>query len=102
MAALKQGQAIDPAEYQSGLFFNPDGYRSYYVRSECFQKTAVQFRDDALCADVRQWVSLLSDAQLAMAASDDFSKSVNFASWLCWRSETTQKFIPEPVQRITW
>lgn len=101
MAALKQCQAIDPADYQSGLFFNPDGYRSYYVRSECFQKTAVQFRDDALCADVRQWVSLLSDAQLAMAASDDFSESVNFASWLCSRSDTTQKFIPEPVQRIT-
>jgi len=28
-AAVKQCQAIDPAEYQSGLFFNPDGYRSY-------------------------------------------------------------------------
>jgi hypothetical protein len=42
-AALKQCQAIDPADYQSGLFFNPDGYRSYYVRSECFQKTAFSF-----------------------------------------------------------
>jgi len=62
MAALKQCQAIDPADYQSGLFFNPDGYRSYYVRSECFQKTAVQFRDEALCAEVRQRVSLLSSS----------------------------------------
>jgi hypothetical protein len=61
-AALKQCQAIDPAEYQSGLFFNPDGYRSYYVRSECFQRTAVQFRDEALCAEVRQRVSLLSSS----------------------------------------
>ena len=61
-AALKQCQAIDPADYQSGLFFNPDGYRSYYVRSECFQKTAVQFRDEALCAEVRQRVSLLSSS----------------------------------------
>jgi hypothetical protein len=102
MAALKQCQAIDPADYQSGLFFNPDGYRSYYVRSEYFQKTAVQFRDDALCADVRERSSLLSDAQLAMAASDDFSKSVNFANWFCSRSDTTPKFIPELVQRITW
>ena len=62
MAALKQCQTIDPADYQSGLFFNPDGYRSYYVRSECFQKTAVQFRDEALCAEVRQRVSLLSSS----------------------------------------
>jgi len=61
-AALKQCQAIDPAEYQSGLFFNPDGYRSYYVRSECFQKTAVQFRDEALCAEVRQRFSLWSSS----------------------------------------
>lgn len=61
-AAVKQCQAIDPAEYQSGLFFNPDGYRSYYVRSECFQKTAVQFRDKAPCAEVRQRFSLLSSS----------------------------------------
>src|SRR4029453_8074325 len=61
-AAVKQCQAIDPAEYQSGLFFNPDGYRSYYVRSECFQRTAVQFRDEVLCAEVRQRVSLLSSS----------------------------------------
>ena len=61
-AAVKQCQAIDPAEYQSGLFFNPDGYRSYYVRSECFQRTAVQFRDEALCTEVRQRFSLLSSS----------------------------------------
>ena len=61
-AAVKQCQAIDPSEYQSGLFFNPDGYRSYYVRSECLQRTAVQFRDEALCAEVRQRVSLWSSS----------------------------------------
>jgi hypothetical protein len=61
-AAVKQCQAIDPAAYQSGLFFNPDGYRSYYVRSECFQRTAVQFRDESLCAEVRQRFSLLSSS----------------------------------------
>ena len=61
-AAVTKCQAIDPAEYQSGLFFNPDGYRSYYVRSECFQRTAVQFRDEALCTEVRQRFSLLSSS----------------------------------------
>jgi len=61
-AAAKNCRAIDPAEYQSGLFFNPDGYRSYYVRSECFQRNAVQFRDAALCAEVKQRPSLFSSS----------------------------------------
>ncbi len=57
-AALRQCQAIDPAAYQSGLLFNPDGYRSYYLRSDCLQKTAVEFRDLSLCAEVKQRRSL--------------------------------------------
>jgi hypothetical protein len=61
-AAVKQCQAIDLAEYQSRLFFNPEGYRSYYVRSACFQEIAVQFRDEALCAEVRRRLSLLSSS----------------------------------------
>jgi len=53
-AAIKHCQAIDPSEYQTGLIFNPDGYRTYYVRSECFQRTAIDFRDETLCVHVRQ------------------------------------------------
>ena len=60
--AIKKCEAIAPAEYQSGLFFNPDGYRSYYVRSECFQRTAVQFRDDTLCSNVKRRYSILSSS----------------------------------------
>jgi hypothetical protein len=52
--AVKACEAIDPSESQSGLIFNPDGYRSYYVRSKCFQEAAVAYRDPALCAQVRQ------------------------------------------------
>ena len=49
------------SESQSGLFFNPEGYRSYYVRSECFQRAAVQFRDLLLCNQVhRRWSPLSS------------------------------------------
>ena len=44
--AVKSCQAIDRAEYQTGLLFNPDGYRSYYVRSG-FPKVAIQFRHEA-------------------------------------------------------
>lgn len=42
--------------------FNPDGYRFYYVRSECFQRTAVRFRDETLCRQVRQRHSLFSSS----------------------------------------
>lgn len=59
-AALKQCQAIDPAAYQGGLLFNPEGYRSFYVRSECMQKTAVEFRDGSICKEVKQRHSLFS------------------------------------------
>ena len=59
-AEVARCQAIDPAEYQTGLLFNPDGYRSYYVRSECFQRVAAQFRDETLCAEVKRRFSLLS------------------------------------------
>jgi hypothetical protein len=61
-AAVARCKQIDPAEYQTGLFFNPDGYRSYYVRSECFQRTAVEFRDPALCAEVKRRYALFSSS----------------------------------------
>ena len=53
-AAIKNCQAISPADFQSGLLFNPEGYRSYYVRSKCFQRTAEDFRDATLCDNVRE------------------------------------------------
>jgi hypothetical protein len=61
-AAVAQCEKISPSEYQSGLLFNPDGYRSYYVRSECLQRAAVQFRDEGLCAHVSRRWSLFSSS----------------------------------------
>ena len=40
-AAVERCNAIDPASSQRGIFFNPDGYRSLFVRSQCFQEAAV-------------------------------------------------------------
>ena len=60
--AIHACEAIDPDKYQTGLFLNPEGYRSFYLRSECFQQAAVLFRDDALCAQVKQRHSLLSSS----------------------------------------
>lgn len=60
-AAVKRCEAVDPSEYQSGLAFNPDGYRSYYARSACFQDAAVQYRDEFLCRQVKErWTILWS------------------------------------------
>jgi hypothetical protein len=55
-------QAISPSEYQSGLLFNPDGYRSFYVRSQCFQDAAVEFRAENLCAQVKERRSLFGSS----------------------------------------
>jgi hypothetical protein len=61
-AAVRTCDAIDANEYQTGLALNPDGYRSYYRRSQCFQKIAEQFRDLTLCDRVRQRRALLSSS----------------------------------------
>lgn len=61
-AGVKRCEAINGADYQSGLALNPDGYRSYYVRSECFQRIAVEFRDQPLCSQVKERWSLLSSS----------------------------------------
>src|SRR6185503_7309473 len=57
--AVQHCRTISPDEYQTGLAFNPDGYRSYYVQSECYQNAAVQFRDPSLCDRVRRRWALL-------------------------------------------
>jgi hypothetical protein len=61
-AVVRKCQAIDPSQSQSGLFFNPDGFRSFYIRSQCLQEAAIQFRDATLCADVRERRALLSSS----------------------------------------
>lgn len=71
---------IDPNEHQTGLLMNPDGYRSYYVRSECLQKAAVQFRDQSLCSQVRRRWSLffsswaISESQCTKLVSEAITK----------------------------
>ncbi|MGB5425276.1 MAG: hypothetical protein WBN95_00680, partial [Gammaproteobacteria bacterium] len=60
--AVSACEAIDAREYQSGLALNPDGYRSYYLRSQCYQQAAIRFRDSKLCAKVRQRRALFSSS----------------------------------------
>jgi len=61
-AAVSTCQSVDAQEYQSGLYFNPDGYRSYYARSMCYQKAAITFRDLELCALVKRRLALFSSS----------------------------------------
>ena len=60
--AVAACEAINPSQSQSGLIFNPDGYRSFYVRSKCFQEAAIEFRDRTLCDQVKERRSLLSSS----------------------------------------
>ena len=60
--AVSACEAIDARKYQSGLALNPDGYRSYYLRSQCYQKAAIRFRDIKLCTKVRQRRALFSSS----------------------------------------
>jgi len=61
-AAVANCEAIDPGEARGGMIFNPDGHRSFYVRSECFQDAAVRFRDASLCDLVKQRWSLFGSS----------------------------------------
>jgi hypothetical protein len=61
-AAVSTCQAIDAGEYQTGLFFNPDEYRSYYARSLCYQNAAITFGDIKLCDLVKQRRALFSSS----------------------------------------
>ena len=61
-AALKRCASMDPTANQSGLAFNPEGYRSFYLRSECLQQAVIEFRDEALCSQVIERRSLLSSS----------------------------------------
>ena len=60
--AVSACEAINARDYQTGLALNPDGYRSYYLRSQCYQKAAIRFRDSKLCAKVRQRRALFSSS----------------------------------------
>lgn len=61
-AAIRKCRATDPKEYHTGLLMNPEGYRSYYVRSECYQRAAIKFRDPGLCAQVKRRRALFSSS----------------------------------------
>jgi hypothetical protein len=61
-AANSKCQSVDAEEYQSGLLFNPEGYRTYYAQSLCYQKAAITFRDIELCDLVKRRWALFSSS----------------------------------------
>jgi hypothetical protein len=60
-AAVKTCQAIDPAESRSGLFETPTA-TGPTTSSECFQRAAIEFRDQKLCSLVRRRYSFFSSS----------------------------------------
>lgn len=55
-------EQIDPRDYETGMWLNSEGYRSYYKQSMCFQRAAVEFRDAPLCDKVRRRFALFSSS----------------------------------------
>jgi hypothetical protein len=53
---------IDPDEYQSGLYNNPEGYRAFYKQSACIQRVAIAYRDIELCDRVRRRYGLFNSS----------------------------------------
>ncbi|MFU8831795.1 MAG: hypothetical protein ACNA7J_06515 [Wenzhouxiangella sp.] len=56
--ALGECQAIHASDYETGLIFNPPGKHTYYKRSRCLQELAAEWRNPALCEQVRERRSL--------------------------------------------
>ena len=52
---------IPEHEYSTGLLFNPVGYKTYFHRSECIQRLAIDERDLALCDQARERKSWFFD-----------------------------------------
>jgi len=61
-AGFEACQQISSTDYETGLWLNPEGYRSYYKRSACMQRLAIEFRDPSLCDEVRRRLALFSSS----------------------------------------
>src|SRR3546814_4174525 len=66
---VERCQRMDPADYVTGLLFNPSGMKTYFKRSSCLQAIAVDYRDASLCEDVRERKSLFFDGSAISRAS---------------------------------
>jgi len=66
---INRCEAIPAGEYSSGLLFNPSGYQTFYHRSECFQKLAIEERDPVLCDRVRERDSWLFEGWYVSASN---------------------------------
>ena len=60
--ALAKCEEINADSYQTGLLLNPDGYRSYFEKSACFQRAAIAFRAVPLCKKVKRRRALFSSS----------------------------------------
>jgi len=61
-AAQTHCEEVPAMKSHSGLWLNPEGYRSYYERSMCFQELALDFRQPRFCRLVHQRYSLFGSS----------------------------------------
>src|SRR3546814_7485039 len=58
---VERCRRMDPADYVTGLLFNPPGMKTYFKRSSCLPAIAVDYRDASMCEEVREGKSLFFD-----------------------------------------
>ena len=61
MHGVETCQSIPASTYETFLIFNPSNIQTYYFRSYCFQRLAVDTRDEKLCDQVKERKSLSFD-----------------------------------------
>src|SRR3546814_7565711 len=66
---VERCRRMDPADYVTGLLFNPPGMKTYFKRSSCLQAIAVDYRDASLCEEVRERKSRFFDGSVNSRAS---------------------------------
>src|SRR3546814_11460888 len=56
---VERCRRMDPADYVTGLLFNPPGMKTYFQRSSSLQAIAGDYRDASLCEVGRKRNSML-------------------------------------------
>lgn len=87
-------ESISSRAYETGLIGNSKNYQTYYFRSECYQKMAIQNRDDKLCEQVKERKSMFFNgsaiSQQACLTAVKNQESKDF----------TERVKPESVHKI--
>lgn len=87
-------ESISSKAYETVLIGNSKNYQTFYFRSECYQKMAIQNRDEILCDKVEERKSIFFDGSAIsqQACLEAVKKKMN--------QDFTERVRPETIHRI--